>query len=771
MSLISTMSLIRTSLFASCALLAATPLYALDTQLNTQLNTPLDAQLDTQLDPEAPPSWQQNRSFAQLGEAKDLLLLGVHNTQQVDFTLRRDRIAKDATLRLNYTPSPALLPGLSHMRIYLNDILMDTVGIEKEQLGKPSQQTIALSPKLITDFNQVRIEFVGHYTEVCEDPGHSALWLNLGKDSRIELQEQALAMNNDLSFFPQPFFDASDRQPLSLNVVLAAQTDPETLQAAGVLASYFGSQAGWRGSEFPVLFDQLPAADAKGPVYSLVLATNAQRPAFMANPRYFPPVRGPEVSLINHPQDPYSKVLLVQGRDGQELALAVRALALGGKLLRGETAEIHEVQPLTSRQPYDAPNWTPTDRSVTFGELIDYPGQLQARGLLPRPIELELRLPPDLFVWRNKGIPLETRYRYTAPTANDESRLNISINNEFIAGLPLVADQHSRLEKLRLAVGSNDNTSAKDKLSLPSLKIGARNVIRYDFSFATTFGSAQPDRCQTTLMVDSHALIDQESSIDFSGYHHFIAMPDLAAFTHSGFPFSRMADLSDTLVLLTAEPSAAQISLLLETLASIAAQTGYPALNVSLSHDWQQAKTANKDLLVLGELPTELAQQTKLNLLLSDSGERLLQAPAQQTAPIRLKKAAFEPQTRVAVNATGPLAAIIGLESPFAEKRSLVALLARDEADVNLLRQTLHDGALREQIHGSVSVVRASGVDSQLVGQQYYVGHLPWWLKAWYLLSGYPLLIVGLAVLCTLLLTLLLWRALRWAAHKRTQGN
>ncbi|WP_375057394.1 cellulose biosynthesis cyclic di-GMP-binding regulatory protein BcsB [Zobellella sp. DQSA1] len=754
------MNRIRTSLIASLALLMTGALHATDEPAA----------------PEAPPSWPQSRSFAQLGENKDLLLLGVHNSQQVEFTLPRDRIAQEASLRLDYTPSPALLPGLSHMRIYLNDVLMDTVVIEAEQLGRRTRQQVALAPKLVSDFNQVRIEFVGHYTDVCEDPGHSSLWLSLGRDSTIELREQALTLRNDLAFFPQPFFDKRDRNPLRLHMVLASTPDEQTLQAAAVLASYFGSLAGWRGAEFPVLFDRLPSsmADAK-PGHSLVLATNERRPAFMDDMERFPPVAGPEVRLIDHPAASYSKVLLVQGRDEDELALAVRALALGGKLLRGERAEIRDVQSLASRKPYDAPNWTPTDRPVRFAELIDYPGQLQTRGLMPRPIELEVRLPPDLFVWRNQGIPLHTRYRYTAPTANDESRLNISINDEFIAGLPLISGPQNRQETLRLAVSPHETANARDKLMVPSLKIGARNTIRYDFSFATTFGSAQPDRCQTTLAVDNRALIDEESTIDFSGYYHFIAMPDLAAFTRSGFPFSRMADLSETLVLMPATPSAMQIGLMLETLAGIAAQTGYPAINLSLSHDWREARERDADLLVFGDMPEGLEQTTELNALLREPGDWLLQAPARQSAqmraPARLEQAAFPAEARVEVKAQGPLAAIVGVESPFVSQRSLVALLARDEQDFRLLRQTLSDNGKLGEIQGAVALIRESGVDAQLVGSQYYVGYLPWWLKLWYLLSAHPVLLAVLAALSALLVAVLLWRALRWAAHRRVQEN
>ena len=127
-----------------------------------------------------------------------------------------------------------------------------------------------------------------------------------------------------------------------------------------------------------------------------------------------------------------------------------------------------------------------TDRPVRFAELMTYPQQLQVSGLQPRPITLDVNLPPDLFVWRNQGIPMRTQYRYTAPSANDDSRLNISLNDQFITSLALLRKDTSSFEELRLSVLSNDSANVNDKLIVPSLKIGDRNRLRFDFNFAST---------------------------------------------------------------------------------------------------------------------------------------------------------------------------------------------------------------------------------------------------------------------------------------------
>lgn len=715
------------------------------------------------------PNWPVIKTFEQLGQASDSLLLGVRNSENIEFGVRRDRLATEAVLQLDYTPSPALLPNLSHLRVYLNDELMGVVPVEKDQLGQRVRRQLPLDPKLVTDFNRVRLEFVGHYTDICEDPAHSGLWLNLNRKSQVQLREQALAVENDLAYFPLPFFDARDTSKVELPVVFADSPTLGEQRAAAILSSYFGSKAGWRKATFPVSFDSLPASGDK-PKPAIVFASNERRPAFLADLEKFPPVDGPVVQLIDHPTDRWSKLLLVLGRNDDDLVKAASALAVGTELFRGSRVKVEQMAALEPRKPYDAPNWTRTDRPVRFSELLDYPEQLQVSGLQPRPITLDVNLPPDLFVWRNQGIPLQTLYRYTPPAVTDESRLSISVNDQYITSMPLVGNDRrsSTLEEMRLSVLSTDSTALTEQSLVPALKIGARNRLRFDFSFASTLGSAQRDHCQTSLPVDVRAAIDENSTIDLSGYHHYMAMPDLRAFARSGFPYSRMADLSETVIVVPSTPTPMQVGTLLDVVGSLAGQIGYPALNVRLSDNWRNVADADADLLLIGTLPESLHDVPNLGLLLNAQRDwmvqgRTLDVPGRQ----RFDNAPVVPNSRVEVSAQAPLAAITGLKSPFHEQRSVVALLARSDADYALLRDVLADSGKLEAVAGSVALVRTSGVSSQFVGEHYFVGELPWWLLLWFHLSDYPMLIAVIATVSVLLFAFLLWRALRWAGRRR----
>lgn len=75
-------------------------------------------------------------SFKTLAPEGSMVLRGIQNTSQMTFTVRSDEVVSQAVLNLDYTVSPALLPLVSHIKIYLNDELMGIVPVNQESPGK-----------------------------------------------------------------------------------------------------------------------------------------------------------------------------------------------------------------------------------------------------------------------------------------------------------------------------------------------------------------------------------------------------------------------------------------------------------------------------------------------------------------------------------------------------------------------------------------------------------------------------------------------------------
>ncbi len=111
------------------------------------------------------------------------------------------------------------------------------------------------------------------------------------------------------------------------------------------------------------------------------------------------------------------------------------------------------------------------------------------------------------------------------------------------------------------------------------------------------------DNCITFQPVQNHVVIGDDSTIDFSKYYHFIALPDLRVFANAGFPYSRMADLSDTLVVVPKAPTQGQVATLLQALGGIGSQTGLAAINLQMTDDGNQIKNKDADLLLIGADP------------------------------------------------------------------------------------------------------------------------------------------------------------------------
>ncbi|WP_434582611.1 cellulose biosynthesis cyclic di-GMP-binding regulatory protein BcsB [Klebsiella sp. R390] len=705
------------------------------------------------------PSRDVKLSFATIAPAPgSMVLRGAHPDGAVEFGMRSDEVVTKAVLNLDYTPSPSLLPVQSQLKVYLNDELMGVLPVTKEQLGKKINAQIPIDPLYITDFNRVRLEFVGHYRDVCENPASSTLWLDVGRNSNLDLTYQALAVRNDLSHFPVPFYDPRDNRPLTLPMVFASSPDAQQQHAAAIVASWFGSKAGWRGQNFPVLFNQLPERNA------IVFATNDKRPDFL---REHPPVKAPTIEMIDHPNNPYVKLLVVFGRDDKDLLLAAKGIAQGNILFRGSSVEVDGVKELQERKPYDAPNWVRTDRKVTFGELKTYEQQLQSSGLVPDSINVALNLPPDLYLLRANGIDMNLNYRYTMPPIKDSSRMDVSLNDQFLQSFSLSSTQEVSNLILRLPV-LQGLLDGKSEMTIPALRLGAMNQLRFDFQYMNPMPGGSIDNCITFQPVSNHVVIGDDSTIDFSKYYHFIAMPDLRVFANAGFPYSRMADLTDTLIVVPKTPTEGQVATLLSSVGGIGAQTGLAAINMQVTDDGSKIKDKDADLLLIGAIPAELKDESKINLLVEATKSWVKMPMRHYDLPsIYPDDEARTPNTRTDITSSGPMAAIISFQSPYYDQRSVIALLADSARGNELLNGALNDTGKRAAMFGSAAVIRESGVNSLRVGDIYYVGHLPWFERIWFALSSHPVLLAILAAVSIVLLAWVLWRMLRIVSRRR----
>lgn len=684
-------------------------------------------------------------------------LTNYNSGENIEFTVRKDEIVSHAVIHLLFTPSPALLPILSQLKVYFNDELVQVIAIKADQLGKLNSEDISVDPRYVNDFNRLRIELIGHYQAICENPIHSAIWVEIDQQSTLDLTLQKLQLNNNLAHFPEPFFDSLDSNPLSLPMIFADQPNIELQRTSAILASWFGSKALWRGVSFPALFNQLPTTNA------IVFATNSKRPDFLKN---YKTVNSPTVEMISHPNNPYIKLLLVLGRDDKDLLHAVLGIAQGNTLFRGQSVQIDKVSILKPRQPYDAPNWIRTDAPVAFSQLMEFDGQLQTKGVSPRPVSLRFNVPPDLFLNQDRGIDFDLKYRYSLPPKASLSELNIGLNASFIRSYKLEPHQREKTYLRNLA-------ESRQKLSVPVIDVGTHNQLSFLFQYGTQVaGGTHNEQCITYNVINNYGLIDGTSTINFSNYSHYIAMPNLNAFVTAGFPFSRMADLSETAVFVTPNPTPEQVTTLLNTVGMISTQTGFPALEMTLTDTWSEVQSKDADVLIIGALPKELRDSDDLNLLLNKAQDWIKEPFNKNSRPSSLHTTSERlAESKTTLDANGSMAAILGMKSPFYKQRSIITLLAESPHEFELLNLALTDKKNQSKIFGSLTIIRDYGINSLHVGRIYHVGYIPWWKSLWFSLQSHPIYLAFASLLSAVLATILLWSGLTSISKRRLKGS
>ena len=707
------------------------------------------------------PDANYRASLKQLGINYTMHLRGVEGSDSVAFDVRADQVVTGAQLDLEYSYSPALLEELSQINVLVNDQLAASLPVPKDAAGTLQRQTVSIPPQLITEFNRLSLQLIGHYTMGCEDPMHSSLWAKVSNSSELQLATAPLILPNDLAKLPQPFFDSRDSRLLELPFVFAGEPDARTLEAAGAVASWFGALASYRGARFPVSLGQLPA---KG--NAIVWLNTPSSFDALVGARS----DGASLTVVAHPGDPYGKLLLISGADTGQLKQAALALVTGSQVMTGAQARIRALHSAHPRRPYDAPNWLPSDRPVKLSELVAARA-LSVSGVTAGPINIPLRLPPDLFNWREKGVPLHLRYRYTPQPNSKNSALVVSAGGRFIKSEPLPSREQLQKDLSILSkLGAADSLLREVDLKIPLETLPLQTALQLHF----LYDLVKEGECREVLVDSVRGTIEPDSTLDLSGYKHFLAMPNLGVFSNSGFPFTRMADLADTAVVLSDAAPTAELSLYLELMGRFGESTGIPATSVSVADGRDDAQLRDKDLLVLStehrqpllkrwadHIPANLEGQAQFSV--SDLVYRVgswLGTPQSHSATGRVE---------LSSGAVG--AYLAGFESPLTDGRSVVVLAAESEERLAEIGQAMRGGEGYEQtIQGSLAVINGKRISSLVADVQYYVGDLGW-LRYWqWRLAGSLLGMLVFTGLCVVLLTLVMYVSLRARARQRLNG-
>lgn len=698
-------------------------------------------------------------TLEELGMRQPFELRSIDGRRSLSFTMRNDEIVTTAKLRLPYAWSPSLIPELSHLKVMLNDEVMTSLPLPHNN-GEARTSDVQLDTSLLVDSNRLTFGLIAHYTRDCEDPMHTTLWANVSNQARLDLTVRRLNQPENLGLLPMPFFDRLDRHKLNLPFIFPAQPSNSVLHSAGVVASWFGGLAGYRGAQFPVLLNSLP--NGNGVVFAL--------PDNVPGALKLPAIKGAALAVVRHPDNPYARLLVVMGRDADELNMAAQALTLGRTTLSGAYVSVSQLQDIPQRKPYDAPNWIPTDRPVHLGE-ISKPAELQAEGLAPDAIRVNFNLPPDLFVWRREGVPLDLHYRYTPRPQADKSTLNVNINNLIVQSLPLEAVQSKVEKSLKTVLQQDMLTASKARLLIPYSNIYEQNQLQ--FQYFHDYYKQGP--CKDVYLYNERGVVDADSVIDFSSFPHYTALPNLRFFASAGFPYTRMADLSETAVVMPDNVAPKEMESYLQLMGFMGKVTGYPAIRHEIISSANVEVNANKDLIIIGTAgnqPLLSKWSDQVNVLLENGTHKLkLHGPFERLLSrwdnvVDLEDAMHRAGNLI-TKGEGRLGALIAFESPLKNGRSVVVFTGDDDEQIADIATSMSNPENIERFQGDMVLQSGKRIEGFQMGPTYYVGSLPLWTSLRWHLSTRPLMMAILIGLAALLIALVIFPYLRKLAAKR----
>ncbi|MBU8543627.1 MULTISPECIES: UDP-forming cellulose synthase catalytic subunit [Roseomonadaceae] len=698
----------------------------------------------------------ETRTLRQLGLRAPMQMRGTSDLQGVLFGVRGDEVVTGARLVLQGATSPALIPEYSQVAMALNE---QFVGVINPDRNRPAFGPLEfpINPVFFADLNRLNFRFTGRYTLECNDPLSGLLWANVSDLSTLQLTLERLPLQRDLARLPEPFFDPRLlREPLVLPVVMPEAASNEGLQAAATVASWFAVQADYRGASFPVSFTLPQRGNA------VVIAGGPETIPGLALPRF----DGPTLALVPNPTDRFGLILVVGGRTGEEATQAAVVLAGSKEALAGEIAV---VQPITvpPRQPYDAPRWVRSDRPVRLGELVD-PTELQAFGYAPGPISVPFRTAPDLYTWRGRPLPVELNYRSPPGPIMDVavSRLDVALNDIYLRSLPLRdADAPWPLSYFSRQFGQSERMTGR--FGLPPYLIFGANELQMRFDMRPLHRGD----C-IAVPADVRAGIDPDSTIDLSDAYRFTTLPNLAFFSGSGFPFTRMADFGDTAAVLPERPNEVELSAFLTLMGRLASHVGHATTGIRVVRPDALESVSGRDLLVIGTL----GRQPALETLLRDGpvvleGNRLSVALPDALDGFRNLFLGDEPrvareQAQAMLTSTGDgLGILIGFESPLRSGKSVVALTGTTPQGLEQMLAALRDPEQAPRVQGDLAILSAGRITGFTLGDHYTVGTLPPFIWPQYFLQTRPdLLLLLLAISCAIIAVPAYWALRRRAA-------
>jgi cellulose synthase (UDP-forming) len=278
------------------------------------------------------------------------------------------------------------------------------------------------------------------------------------------------------------------------------------------------------------------------------------------------------------------------------------------------------------------------------------------------------------------------------------------------------------------------------------------------------------------LPVDLRFRVQPSTTIDFSDTINYTPLPDISYFASVGYPFTRLADLSETVVVLPVDADQREISAYLNLMAHIGESTGDPAARVTVTRPGGLAGHPDKDVLMVGAwrgIQSAVAawgaggafrfEGNSVQIASVSPIESMRYFVSDSPDPTEERKRADAVLQAQGQNFSG----MVSFERPDAADRTVVLLAGSTPEETLTLVERMRNPKIVESFKGDLVKMDTNGVTSFAVGPQFTLYSKPFWQHLRWYFADRPLLLIALLVVGVALLTMILMWLLQRIASAR----
>lgn len=702
-------------------------------------------------------------TLKKIGLINGLTLSGDKLQSGISFTLPYDFIVINAEIRLIISIKETENIEKDNLQITLNDQSLGSIPLSQLHENK-STFTLKVPNAILSSKNNLNFQIISNDDIInnewtCQRPDLKDLNLEISPLTSMALKGVLMNTRKSLMDFPRPFLDPLKMNSNELAFIYAASPTPDTLMASAIVASIFGIKSGEKGNHFNIYLDELPEKHA-------VLFTMADETISGIS---FNQAKGPNIRIIDNPVNEKYKILVISGRHAHELRQAAYQLFTPDLPDSSDMAIAnYHVQ---KRQAYDAPNWLSAKKIITFSQIIKSRDALQSRLFWNEEKNIIFRLPPDVFMLSGNKIPVKIDYTFDGKNWIDmkHSMLTIALNYQFLKN---ISDQkHSIISPITEFFTNNHDNSTT--LYLDSASLFGEN--RLSFYFNITPHQETPCNIRNNGEIVNQIL--SSSTFDLSNISNFGELPNTAWFLNGLFPFTKYADLSDTVILLTKNPAKEEIALMLHLMEKAGRITGFPVSQVTILTDTTKPqnnlKLTSSNIIAISKLKEIAAFKP----LIKDTSYHYSYGQLQVMPPSLLQKLKllllgewknqFEEANNILINSQ-KWRGLLSFPSPWSSNKVVTILTATNSEQLKKLHDDI-DKPGRQQLESGDILLFNDFDDVKVlrVNASFLSGELPLHTLVLWFFSQHLFLLMAMLFTTLFLMSLYLFKRLKNHESKR----